>query len=80
MNSRFGLARVITRTWELLGLAHGATEAQTADIVITPRTHSLSAHDFGAISSFVAAGRAAAEQELPYILEAVKKIVRPRPR
>jgi NTE family protein len=80
MSGRFGLARVIARSWELLGLAHGVAEAQAADIVVTPRTHSLSGHDFGAISSFVAAGRTAAEQELPYILEAVKKVVRPRPR
>jgi NTE family protein len=80
MNSRFGLARVIARSWELLGLAHGAAEAQAADIVVTPRTHLLSGHDFGAISSFVAAGRAATEQELPSILEAVKRVVRPRPR
>ena len=79
MNSRFGLARVIARSWELLGLAHGAAEAQAADIVVTPRTHLLSGHDFGAISAFVAAGRAATEQELPSILEAVNRVVRPRP-
>ena len=80
MNSRFGLARVITRSWELLGLAHGAAEAEAADILVTPHTHLLSGHDFGAISSFVAAGRAAAEQELPTILEAVNKVIQPRPR
>jgi hypothetical protein len=78
MNGRFGLARVITRSWELLGLSHGAAEARAADIVITPRTHSLSGHNFDAISSFVTAGRTAAEQELPAILTAVESLLRPR--
>jgi hypothetical protein len=55
-------------------------EAQAADILVTPDTHLLSGHDFGDISSFVAAGRAAAERERPSILEAVKNVVRPRPR
>jgi NTE family protein len=80
INSRFGLARVITRSWELLGLAHGAAEAQAADIIVIPHTHLLSGHDFGAINCFVAAGKAAAEQELPSILESVNKALRPRPR
>jgi NTE family protein len=80
MNGPFGLGRVITRSWELLGVSHGTAEAQAADIVIRPRTHLLSGGDFGAISAFVAAGSAAAEQELPGILDAVDKLLRRRPR
>ena len=80
MNSRFGLTRIIARSWELLGLSQGAAEAQAADIVITPRTQSLSGQDFGAIDSFVAAGAAAAERTLPTITSAIKAVLRPRPR
>jgi len=80
MNGLFGLGRVITRSWELLGASQGAAEAQAADIVVRPHTHLLSGHDFGAIESFISEGRTAAERELPDILDAVRSLVRPRPR
>ena len=80
MNGLFGLGRVITRSWELLGASQGAAEAQAADIVVRPHTHLLSGHDFGAIESFISEGRTAAERELPDILDAVRTLVRPRPR
>jgi len=62
MNGLFGLGRVITRSWELLGVSQGAAEAQAADIVVRPHTHLLSGHDFGAIESFISEGRTAAER------------------
>jgi predicted acylesterase/phospholipase RssA len=80
MDGPFGLGRVITRSWELLGVSHGVAEAQAADIVVRPRTQLLSGHDFGAINSFISAGRTAAERELSHILPAVNKLLRPRSR
>ena len=78
MSSPLGLARVIARSFDLLAVSHGAADTQAADIVVRPHTHSLSASDFGAINSFISAGRAAAERELPDIVDAVKKLVRAR--
>ena len=80
MNGLFGLPSVIARSWELLGVSHGAAESQRADIVVNPGMQSQSGYDFGAIDSFISAGRAAAERELPDILDAVKKLLSPRPR
>ena len=80
MNGLFGLGRVIARSWELLGVSHGTAEAQTADIVINPGTQRQSGYDFDAIDFFISAGKVAAEQQLPDILDAVNKLVRPRRR
>jgi NTE family protein len=80
MNGVFGLGRVLLRSWELLGVAHAAAESQAADIVIEPRMHLLSGHNFGANDSFISEGTAAAERRLPVILEAFQKLTRPRAR
>jgi len=80
LSGPFSLASIIGRSWELLGISQGEAETQAADIVINPLMPSQSSYDFDAIDSLVAAGRAAAEQALPDILDAVKALVRPRPR
>jgi NTE family protein len=80
MSRPFGLARVIARSWDLLGVAHGSAELEAADIIVRPYTNLLSGYDFDAIDSFVAVGKAAAERQLRDIQEAVAKVLRPRPR
>jgi NTE family protein len=80
MSGPFGLPRVIARSWDLLGISQGAAEARTADIVITPDTHTLSAFNFKDVRSFIAAGTVAANRALPDITEAVQKLLQPRAR
>jgi predicted acylesterase/phospholipase RssA/CRP-like cAMP-binding protein len=80
LHGLFGLRSIIARSWELLGVSHGAAETQAADIVINAGTQQHSGYDFDAIDSFISAGRAAAERKLPEILDAVKSLIRPRPR
>jgi NTE family protein len=80
LNGPFALRSIIARSWELLGVSHGAAETQAADIVINAGTQQHSGYDFEAIDSFISAGRAAAERKLPEILDAVKSLIRPRPR
>jgi NTE family protein len=80
LNGLFGLRSIIARSWELLGVSHGAAETQAADIVINAGTPQHSGYDFDAIDSFISAGRAAAERKLPEVLDAVKSLIRPRPR
>ncbi|MCP3914867.1 MAG: cyclic nucleotide-binding domain-containing protein [bacterium] len=71
-----GLGRVIARSWDLLGFWHGASDAQAADVVIEPCTPRESGYDFDAFHAMVAAGRTAAEQELPAILRSARHLVR----
>jgi NTE family protein len=78
MTRPFGLTRVILRSWELLGVLQGAAETQAADIVINAGTKQHSGYDFDAIDSFISAGRAAAERNLPDIRAAVQKLIQPR--
>jgi NTE family protein len=80
LNGPFAMRSIIARSWELLGVSHGAAETQAADIVINAGTQQHSGYDFDAIESFISAGRAAAERKLPEVLDAVKSLIRPRPR
>jgi predicted acylesterase/phospholipase RssA len=80
LNGPFALRSVIARSWELLGVSHGAAETQAADIVINAGTQQHSGYDFDAIDSFISAGRAAAKRKLPEVVDAVKSLLRPRPR
>jgi NTE family protein len=74
----FSIGSVITRAWELLGAAHGASECAAADIVIRPRVEGTSGNDFDSFEHFVSQGEIAARQSIELITSEVSRVLRPR--
>jgi NTE family protein len=74
----FSLGSTITRAWDLLGAAHGASECAAADIVIRPRVNGRSGNDFDAFEHFVDQGKLAAIQNIERIRSAANRVLRPR--
>jgi len=66
-----GLRSVIGRSWDVLSWWKGANDAEGADVLIEPDTGKRSGFDFNSIQHMVAAGRAAAEAQLPRIQRAI---------
>ena len=70
-----GFKSVLGASWELLGWRHGATEAETAEILIEPDTRQYSGYDFGACEGMIEAGRRAAEEKIKTVRLAISSLV-----